>query len=198
MKLFTSNATFNYSWNEVSTAVWRKYCPWNDKSTHVVAVDTLSRNVDPDTGILRTERLITCHQGPPEWLRTLMGKSVCADGLSHIYEASYVDAGGHTVTMVSQNLTWSNFVSCQEKVVYRPQGNDKTHFEQSARITALCGGWNKIRNRIEDSLVNRFSENATKGKEGFERVLAMSRLVFDQEMEARRILERNKNIRMMV
>jgi len=52
MKVFASSYTFDYSWNEVSTANWRKYCPWNDKSTHVVAVDTLSRVVDPETGIV--------------------------------------------------------------------------------------------------------------------------------------------------
>lgn len=52
MKVFSSNCTFDYSWNEVSTANWRKYCPWNDKSTHVVGVDTLSRSVDSGTGIV--------------------------------------------------------------------------------------------------------------------------------------------------
>jgi len=52
MKVFSSSCTFDYSWEEVSTANWRKYCPWNDKSTHVIAVDTLSRSVDPSTGIV--------------------------------------------------------------------------------------------------------------------------------------------------
>lgn len=56
MKVFSSICTFNYSWDEVSTANWRKYCPWNDKSTHVVGVDTLSRRVDPDTGIVSATR----------------------------------------------------------------------------------------------------------------------------------------------
>jgi hypothetical protein len=52
MKVFSSDCTFNYSWEEVSTANWVKYCPWNDKSTHVIGVDTLSREVDPETGIV--------------------------------------------------------------------------------------------------------------------------------------------------
>lgn len=52
MKVFASSCTFDYSWDEVSTANWRKYCPWNDKSTHVVAVDTLSRSVDSSTGVV--------------------------------------------------------------------------------------------------------------------------------------------------
>lgn len=52
MKVFSSTCTFDYSWDEVSTANWRKYCPWNDKATHVVGVDTLSRTIDPGTGIV--------------------------------------------------------------------------------------------------------------------------------------------------
>jgi hypothetical protein len=83
--------------------------------------------------------------------------------------------------MVSQNLTWSNLVSVQEEVVYRPASAAQTQFLQSARITALCGGWQRIKNGIEDTLVTRFRENAVKGREGFERVLEMSRIVFAEE-----------------
>ena len=76
MKVFSNSVTYNYSWEEVSTANWRKYGPWNNKSEHVIAVDTLSRSVDPSTGILRTERLITCKQSAPEWLKTIMGTTM--------------------------------------------------------------------------------------------------------------------------
>ncbi|KAK1771242.1 PRELI-like family-domain-containing protein [Phialemonium atrogriseum] len=183
MKVFSNTVTFNYSWEEVSTANWRKYCPWNDKSTHVVAVDTVSRSVDPATGILRTERLITCKQSAPEWLKSLMG------GMeeSQVLETSYVDPAHKTVTMVSANLTWSNLISVQETVIYKPLNDHQTQFEQDAKITALCGGWQRIKNNIEDSLVKRFRENAAKGKEGFEAVLAMSRRAFAEERERERM-----------
>ncbi|KAF3760612.1 hypothetical protein M406DRAFT_19728, partial [Cryphonectria parasitica EP155] len=180
MKVFSSSHTFNYSWEEVSTANWRKYCPWNHKSTHVTSVDTLARHVDPVTGILRTERLITCKQSAPEWIKALIG----AGDESHVFETSYVDPTGRTVTMVSWNLTWSNVLNCQETVVYRPvNGGTQTAFEQEARITAVCGGWQRIKNKIEDFSVCRFRDNAIKGKEGFEAVLAMSRRVFAEERE---------------
>ncbi len=182
MKVFSNSHTFNYSWEEVSTANWLKYCPWNDKSTHVIAVDTLAREVDPATGILRTELLITCKQSAPEWLKSMMG---CAE-TSQVFETSYVDPAAKTVTMVSQNITWANLVNVQETVIYRPLDMHRTQFEQDARITALCGGWQRIKNSIEDSLVTRFKENATKGKEGFECVLAMSRRVFAEERERER------------
>ncbi|RAL64410.1 hypothetical protein DID88_001886 [Monilinia fructigena] len=140
MKVFSSDCKFDYSWEEVSTANWRKYCPWNEKSTHVIAVDTLSRYVDAETGILRTERLITCKQTAPKWLQSLMG----GKDTSHVFETSYVDP-------------------------------------VTKKITALCGGWQKVKNAVEDATVTAFSDNARKGKEGFEAVLAMSRRVFSEE-----------------
>jgi hypothetical protein len=52
MKVFSTTSDFAYSWAEVTTANWHKYSPWNPKTPHVVAVDTLSRSVDPATGIV--------------------------------------------------------------------------------------------------------------------------------------------------
>jgi hypothetical protein len=188
MKVFSSTCTFDYSWEEVSTANWRKYCPWNDKSTHVTAVDTISRQVDPATGILRTERLITCKQSAPDWLKSFFGGM----DTSQVFETSYVNPADKTVTMVSQNITWANLVNVQETVVYKPLASGRTQFQQEARITALCGGWQRIRNSIEDSLVTRFKENAVKGREGFECVLEMSRRVFAEEREKEKLRGQGK------
>ena len=192
MRVFASACTFAYSWEEVSTANWRKYCPWNHASTHVLAVDTLARNVDASTGILRTERLITCQQAAPGWVLKLLGGS----SVSHVHEVSYVDPARKTVKMSSTNLSWNNVLSVRETVTYRQErwpavkkgerGEEdpsRTHFQQEAKITALCGGWQKIRNKIEEASVERFGENAKKGREGFESVLEMSRRVFGEERE---------------
>ncbi|WEW55587.1 Phospholipid metabolism protein [Emydomyces testavorans] len=185
MKVFASECTFDYSWEEVSTANWRKYCPWNNKSTHVVAVDVLSRSLDPKSGILRTERLITCNQSAPQWVLRLFGGS----STSHVHEISYVDPIAKKVTMCSTNLTWSNVLNVRETVIYQPsqlRPTSKTDFRQDAQITAVCGGWQKVKNKIEDFSVETFSQNAKKGREGFEAVLEMSRRVFreQKEMEA--------------
>ena len=97
-------------------------------------------------------------------------------------EVSYVDPRARKVTMCSQNLTWSELISVQETVVYRPATKTgRTVFEQEAKIIALCGGWQKIKSAIEDFSVERFKQNAAKGREGFERVLAISREVFAEE-----------------
>jgi hypothetical protein len=205
--------TFDYSWEEVSTANWLKYCPWNDKSTHVIAVDTLSRHVDAATGIvccrcpasdfkiseipptniflqqLRTERLITCKQNAPKWLATLMG----GNDTSIVFETSYVDPQTKKVTMCSTNLTFSNIINVQETVVYQPQSEGKTRFEQEAKITAVCGGWQKIKNAVEEASVDAFRKNAVKGREGFETVLRMSRRAFGEERER---LEQQQQLQM--
>lgn len=179
MKVFANTCNFEYSWEEVSTANWRKYCPWNDKSTHVIAVDTLERSVDRDTGILRTERLITCEQKAPKWLLAMMGGTET----SHVLETSYVDPAKKTVTMCSTNLTFSNLISVEETVIYQPSTATRTQFRQEARVTAVCGGWQKIKNAVEEATVTQFQKNATTGREGFEAVLEMSRRAFQQEKQ---------------
>lgn len=186
MRIFSSSHEFTYSWEEVSTNNWRKYCPWNDKAEHVLAVDTLSRRVDPTTGILRTERLITCKQNAPQWIISILG----GDTTSQVYEVSYVDPVAKRVTMCSTNMTWSSLLQCRETVVYQPSRvdtNGRTEFMQEAKIIAFCGGWQKIRNKIEEACVDRFKENAARGREGFETVLEMSRKVFGEERERLRL-----------
>ncbi len=65
MRVYSYDCTFDYSWDEVSTANWRKYCPWNKSSGHVVSVDTLSRSVDALTGVVSfhpfTSRVASLH-----------------------------------------------------------------------------------------------------------------------------------------
>jgi hypothetical protein len=102
---------------------------------------------------------------------------------SYVFETSYVDPVSKKVTMTSSNMTFSNILNVQETVVYKPLDATRTQFVQDAKITALCGGWQKVKNAVEEATVTRFSENARKGKEGFEAVLAMSRRVFSEEKQ---------------
>ncbi len=94
-----------------------------------------------------------------------------------------MDPVSKKVTMTSSNITWSNLINVNETVVYQPLSERQTRFSQEAKITALCGGWQKVKNAVEEATVTRFSENARKGKEGFEAVLEMSRRVFSEEKE---------------
>lgn len=99
----------------------------------------------------------------------------------HTLETSYVDPESKKVTMISSNLSASKFISVQEEIVYKPLSETKTQFVQKAEITALCGGWQKIKSSIEEIGCKNYGENARKGKEGFETVLEMSRRVFKEE-----------------
>jgi len=180
MRVFENTCTFDYSWANVSIANWRKYCAWNTQSTHVIAVDTLDRSVDPSTGILRSERLITCKQNAPRWLMRLTGAEV-----SYVREVSEVDPRTKTVVLRSVNLTGSNIMSVQEMVVYAPHPDhpdSKTVFKQDASITAY-GAFSRICNAVEEWSVDRFGQNAQKGRMGFEAVLEMSSKAFREMKE---------------
>jgi hypothetical protein len=65
MKIFQQNTEFDYTWEEVSISKWQQYGPWNEKTPHVVAVDTLSRTIDPATGIVSPTLDSSIVYGPP-------------------------------------------------------------------------------------------------------------------------------------
>lgn len=63
VKLFQNDIQYQYPWSTTTIGFWRKYP--NPYATHVLSIDTLSRSVDAETGVLRTERLIKARQGVP-------------------------------------------------------------------------------------------------------------------------------------
>ena len=86
--------------------------------------------------------------------------------------------------MTSQNLTWSDMLRCHETVTYHPSPEDPTHktrFVQRAEITAVIGAWDKVRRKIEGFSLERFAQNADRGRTGFEEVLQRSRQAFGEE-----------------
>lgn len=167
MKVFSNQHVFGYSWDQVSAANWKKYP--NEMSSHVVAVDTLRREVDPVTGVLRSERLITCKQAIPSWILALVGGS----DVSYVREVSEVNPKTKTLTMRSVNMTMNHILSVYEIVTYSPNPENpraSTVFNQEARITAYAS-FRRLCNKIEDWSVERFGQNAKLGKAGFESVL---------------------------
>jgi hypothetical protein len=96
------------------------------------------------------------------------------------------------------NMTMSDLINVRETCVYQPSESspeNKTLMQQRAEITAFCGGWQKIRNSIEQFTVDRFQQNAQKGKEGFEMVLEMSRKVFQEQRELLRLQSDSRILR---
>ena len=105
--------------------------------------------------------------------------------VSYVREVSEVDLRTKTVTLRSVNLTGSNIVSVQETVVYEPHPDfpeSKTLFTQDAQITAY-GAFTRICNAVEQFSVERFGQNAQRGRMGFEAVLEMSAKAFREMKE---------------
>lgn len=167
MKEFKSVQVFNYPWDYVSAANWRKYP--NEQSTHVVGVDVLRRELK--MGKLITERLITCQQPIPSWLQYIVG---CEDK-SYVREISIIDPVTETLTMRSVNLTMTSILKVRETVIYKPDPmhpDVKTIFNQKAEIESNYG-WMNVRSKVEQWAVERYGQNASKGKLGFESVLEL-------------------------
>ncbi|KAI9304146.1 PRELI-like family-domain-containing protein [Cunninghamella echinulata] len=166
MKLFKSVHDFSYEWNLVSAAQWQKYP--NENCPHVQHVDVLNRTVDPETGILTTERLITVEQSAPRFILKLLG----GDSRQYVREISVIDPKKKTLQMESINLTMSNLLSVHENIVYQqhPEDKNRTQFTQQAAITAgsSISRWGSL---LEDFSLKRFTENASIGREGFAKVL---------------------------
>jgi hypothetical protein len=112
-----------------------------------------------------------------------------------VYETSYVDPVARKLTLCSMNMTMSDLLNVRETCTYQPVAlaPEKTTLTQRAEITALCGGWQKIKNSIEQFTVERFQQNAAKGKEGFEMVLERARQVFQEQREILKLQQQQQD-----
>ncbi|KAJ2500159.1 Phospholipid metabolism protein [Coemansia sp. RSA 1972] len=166
MRLFEAVHVFKYDWETVSLANWRKYP--NEKTPHVRHVEVLNQEVDAETGVLRTERLIMVQQSVPALIRRLLGGDA-----SYVLEYSEVDPQNKTLVMQSQNLTYSNLLSVGEHIVFQPDAENPAHtvFTQSAQLKA-SGAMFRLASKLEDISWNRFNDNAHIGKLGLEQVLS--------------------------
>jgi hypothetical protein len=131
----------------------------------------LSRWVDPETGNLHTERLLTCKQGAPEFIMKLIG----GQATSYVLERSVVDWRGRSLELRSTNMTFSHLLVVEETCRYEPIPGDKpatewTKFTQEAQVTSLSA-WSSIRDYLEEFSVSRFQANAHKGRNALEQVI---------------------------
>lgn len=146
---------------------------------HVISVDYLSRRIDPKTGHLHTERLLSCKQNVPEFILKLVG----GQNSSIVYEISEVDLEGRRLVLKSTNLTYSHLMTVEETCIYeafketeeeiissKESAKEWTKFTQSANIRSFSA-WNYLRESLEDFSINRFQANAQKGRAALENVL---------------------------
>ncbi|KAJ3102178.1 hypothetical protein HDU97_000739 [Phlyctochytrium planicorne] len=125
-KLFEATQFFDYSWSTVTAANWRKYP--NELSSHVLSVDILSREVDSETGILRTERLLCCRQNVPSILKNL---GLPIPEVAYFREISELDPERKEYTAKSVNLSMRSIMTVHETVIFRESTASHSPFDST-------------------------------------------------------------------
>ncbi|KAI0080023.1 MSF1-domain-containing protein [Panus rudis PR-1116 ss-1] len=165
MHYFTQLFTYDHPWSHVVIGMWHKYP--NPHCSHVLSIDVVDRSVDPQTGVIRTERILGCKQKAPTWIVKFFGGSEDA----FVREVSFINPATQEATITSVNLSLSQFATCYETIRYVPAANGRTTFAQTAEIQARMAIWRSAADKLENFLVQRFEQNAQLGKVGFTDVL---------------------------
>ncbi|BEI92434.1 uncharacterized protein CcaverHIS019_0500620 [Cutaneotrichosporon cavernicola] len=161
-----------YDYPAAHTLLWlmRKYP--NPQSPQVFSVDTISRTMDPDTGVVRSERILGIKQGAPKWITKLFS----LPQTTYVREVIFIDPAKDQATMMSMNLDLAQYINVLEYITYTPfpreQGGTapSTLFRQHALMHSAFPT-RMIARRIEKASVDRFKSNAETGKMGFDWVL---------------------------
>ncbi|XP_066546835.1 PRELI domain containing protein 3A isoform X2 [Amia ocellicauda] len=114
MKIWNSEHVFSYPWETVIKAAMRKYP--NPMNPSVVGVDVLDRNLDTH-GRLHSHRLLSTEWGLPSIVKAILGTNRT---LTYVKEHSIVDADEKKMELCSTNITLTNLVSVDERLVYTP------------------------------------------------------------------------------
>ncbi|XP_034021996.1 PRELI domain containing protein 3B [Thalassophryne amazonica] len=164
MKIWTSEHIFHHPWETVTKAAMQKYP--NPMNPSVFGVDVLDRNVDTQ-GRLHSKRLLSTEWGLPSIVRSIIG---IARTCTYIQEHSVVDPKKKTLELQSTNITFTNLVSVDEKLTYKPHPEDphKTILTQEAIITVKGVS---LSSYLEGVMASSISTNAGKGREAMEWVI---------------------------
>ncbi|PKU32888.1 hypothetical protein llap_16809 [Limosa lapponica baueri] len=148
-----------HPWETVTTAAMQKYP--NPMNPSVVGVDVLQRHVDAG-GKLHSHRL-----GIPAIVKSLIG--TCRTK-TYVQEHSVVDPVKKTMELKSSNISFTNLVSVDERLIYKPhpQEPDKTILTQEAIISVKGVS---LSSYLEGLMANTISSNAKKGREALEWVI---------------------------
>nr|XP_035977619.1 PRELI domain containing protein 3A isoform X3 [Halichoerus grypus] len=158
MKIWSSEHVFGHPWDTVIKAAMRKYP--NPMNPCVVGVDVLERSVD-GRGRLHSHRLLSTEWGLPGFVKAILGTSRT---LTYIKEHSVVDPVEKKMELCSTNITLTNLVSVNERLVYTPHPEDPemTVLTQEAIITVKGIS---LGSYLESLMANTISSNAKKQSE---------------------------------
>jgi len=163
VKYYESSNIFNYTWDQVAKAFWRRYP--NPYSTHVLSEDTICREVQGDS--LYTRRLITKTNSVPKW-----GERFVKSTIVSIVEDSYVNRKDKTIKTFTRNVGFTRLMGITENVVYsvNPENKLQTVAHRHAQVDSQIYGF---RRAIEGFGVERFRKNCRKAVKGFNHIMAI-------------------------
>ncbi|XP_076992138.1 PRELI domain containing protein 3A [Tamandua tetradactyla] len=164
MRIWSAEHVFRHPWDTVIKAAMRKYP--NPMNPCVVGVDVLERMVDGQ-GRLHSHRLLSTEWGLPAFVKAILGTSRT---LTYIKEHSIVDPVEKRMELCSTNITLTNLVSVNERLVYtpHPENPEMTVLTQEAIITVKGIS---LGSYLESLMASTISSNAKKGREAVEWVI---------------------------
>ncbi|KAK2855245.1 hypothetical protein Q7C36_007114 [Tachysurus vachellii] len=167
MKIWSTEHIFSYPWETVIKAAMRKYP--NPMNPSVVGVDVLDRNQDKH-GRLHSHRLLSTEWGIPGVVRAILGTSRTT---TYVKEYSVVDPEVKIMELFSANITLTNLVSVDERLVYRPhpENPDVTILTQEAIITVKGI---RLSSYLEGLMALSMTANARKGWDAIEWIIKNS------------------------
>ncbi|XP_039972900.1 PRELI domain containing protein 3A isoform X2 [Xiphias gladius] len=156
MKIWSTEHVFSYPWETVIKAAMRKYP--NPMNPNVVGVDVLDRSLDAE-GRLHSHRLLSTEWGLPGIVRAILGTNQTQ---TYVKEHSIVDPEEKKMELCSTNITLTNLISVDERLLYRPHPDNPevTILTQEAIITVKGVS---LSSYLEGMMARRMSANARKG-----------------------------------
>lgn len=149
---------FDNDFATVSLAFFNRYP--NPYASHVISIDTLSRETD-SKGHLHTTRLIKKSGKMPRWSKVFLGKVTD----SWIIERSIVDPEGSTMKTYTKNLDHTRIIKVEEFTTYRrEEGGSRTNVTSEVKFSS--GFSLGVKNKIEDWSRSKFDENIKKSRLG--------------------------------
>ncbi|XP_074130789.1 PRELI domain containing protein 3A isoform X1 [Sminthopsis crassicaudata] len=173
MKIWSSEHVFGHPWDTVIKAAMRKYP--NPMNPCVVGVDVLDRNLD-NQGRLHSHRLLSTEWGLPTLVKAVLGTNRT---LTYIQEHSVVDPVGKKMELCSTNITLTNFVLVNERLVYTPHPDNPEMTVLTHEAVITVKGFS-LGSYLESLMANTISSNARKGRDALEWVISRLNTEFEE------------------
>ncbi|KAF9991488.1 hypothetical protein BGZ79_004414 [Entomortierella chlamydospora] len=153
VKFYQHTSSFEHAWDNVTYAFWLRYP--NPFASHVVGCDVIDRQVDPDTGVLRTTRLILKQGVLPRW-----GRNLIKNPDAYIIEESEVDPRTQTMTTRTKNLNHVRVMQVEETQIF-------TVHPENPKCELRWG----LTGRVESFGINKFMDNSARARKGMAHIL---------------------------